>query len=277
MTDQSDPTNPLAGLSPEDAAIVDVVSEGAPAKTLTDADVVDMTSLGMDIGTPTDDSVVAETGVTKPEVKSPAEDAVTPVRPTEAKKTYQVGRRTFETADELAAYVSGLEQNQLDLLDKLNPITEIAPKDPEIGEVWFENPQKAAELIEKRIEEKLAARERMKQAEVDQAIAHQKSWEAFYKENPDLVGFEDTVQAQLQAQLAESGDMPTAKGLPLVAKRARDRIAVMRKRLLPTEELLSAPAATSGTTGAHVAPAKAEPQVESFANQVKSLRRGAVN
>lgn len=261
-------------LTPEDAAVITNADE-LDVVAQTDHDVISgFGDGGMEIDT--------APGTAEPVVAVATEETIAdatiadPVTPAVAKKTYRVGKREFASPEALAAYVEGLEQSQLDILEKIKPAA-IAEPEIDLKELIFENPGKALEIIEARAK---AAAEKILSDRDNVATSARKSqdtWDAFYSANPDLVGFEDTVNARFDEIRADpkTNSLSIADGMKLVADRARAKANDIKLKLKPASALSNAAAVTSGVSGAAVPNTPAPSKVLTFADEVKALRRGA--
>lgn len=271
-----DPQKVLAALPPEDRAIIDIVQPGGPE--VNDNDVLDMSGLfahGDEPDNPAEPAP-APAGEPKPAAPSPADKPTSPAE-LPAAKTYRVGKKEFTSPDALAAYVDGLEQSKLDLLDQMS-IPE-APKPPEIdpGDLVFEDPKKALKMVKDQalaeIRAEQEAERRMQKQRNDQAAAEQRATEQFYRTNPDLVGFEDMVLVQAQKFVAESKNYTQEDAFRIVAERARTRKAEMRKNLIPDQALPVGPAIVASATIASVPTTPVVEAPSSFISELKNIRK----
>lgn len=273
----------LSQLSEADKDIVDVATEEAPQKPLKDSDVVDMSGLFNEINQDSDDASKSDekAGASGATETSPADEQLAPVA--KDKKTYKVGKKEFESPEEMAAYIGELEKAQATkdaynkgVLDAVTPI-EPAPKTIKPADILFEDPQKAIELLRAELKAERDAEDLAKQNIQKAESQRQKSWNDFYNDNPDLKGWEKVVNSEL-AELVNEGHSSTdiKEGLKILAKRTRDEIGKFKQRLAPKEELPSGPAMTSGTTGADIPRVRVETKATSFLDELKVLRkRGA--
>ena len=266
-------------LSPEDKAIVNFEpAKSVRGEQLTDADVVDFGGFNQVTSVDSPEAVENAAGVGDAD-ESPSEDKT----PADDKKVFKVGKRSFPSAEAMAEYIEDIDRKQAaqdaynkGVLDAVTPV-ELAPVEVDPADIIFEDPKKAVELIKAQMRQELKAERQAQKAIDDNNAANTKTWQKFYVENPDLVGWNDTVDLQLQKLVAEGHSKTSIdEGLKLVATRSRAELTKYRQRLVAKEEVPSGIAVTSGVTGAHVPKKVAEPKVTSFIEETKALRRGAV-
>lgn len=103
------------------------------------------------------------------------------------------------------------------------------PKEPDINTLWFENPQKAAELIEQRITSGIESRYRQ-----DQALKG--FWDGFYRANDDLREDEWVVQGVFRDHFDEIADLPRTKAQEKLAELTREKILRLTRKVKPASD-----------------------------------------
>lgn len=264
-----------SNLSPEDQQVVEFNDEATSASSghsLTDSDVIE----GFDLTGMPEISNDPAPDAGQHEEAEPVSESSPPNQPASSQPAakIKVAGMEFNNAEELAAYVAGLEANKVNLDKLFQPVvTDAPPVDPDPSDIIFEDPKRAVELIKKQVREEREAAERIKEQESQKIRAKEKVWADFYKTNPDLVGFEDIVETKLNEIPPET---KFDVGLPLLAEKARARISEMRVKLVPSEVVSHSVAVTSSANKAAVPVQKpSEPVATSFIQELKGVRRKA--
>jgi hypothetical protein len=275
----------------------DTAAPATETKTPTDADALDLGDFGKALesginqpapggqGQPaggTGDGASSPAGSSSPSEGAAPEGGKTPkteeaaaVEPAAepAKRKYKIGKKEFDSADEMQAYIDGLSEAQL---SGIAPAKVDEPPKVKFEDVVYEDPAKAKALLKEEIMSEINADNQARDRKQKERAAADKNWQKFYKQHPDLVGFEDEVKQHLPGVTQELGENTHVdKAFPVLAKKVREHLKNIADRFAPAQELPSAPATTSGTSANQVPPApkKEDGEPLSFADQVKKLNR----
>ena len=214
-------------------------------------------------------------GESDPGDEEEIDETPAPAAAADTAKKIKFGGREFDSAEQLQAFVDGLEESQKSLLARITAPTEVAPTEPEVnlGELLFEDPAKALELLEKKIEAKFEAKERARDNNANLEVARKAHWKTFYETYPDLVEFEEDVGIEfekLSRQLSE--DTTLEKAFPILAKQTQARLDRIRDKRTAGKAVSSGKAVVGSSHGADVSRPKPKPIVETMTDQVRRLR-----
>lgn len=110
---------------------------------------------------------------------------------------------------------------------------QIAPKpqEPDLNTLWFENPSKAAELIEQKTYQRVRTEyeEREKAREQQQAL--DRFFDGFYRKNDDLRDDDWVVKGVMQEHFEDLADLPTVKAQEKLADLTRERIIRLTRKV----------------------------------------------
>lgn len=205
--------------------------------------------------------------------------AIPPAVNTDEKKTETVekkeaapiylGGKKFNNVDELAAYTSKLEQENLSRVYATPSQEALAnnTKEKSISELIFEDPEKALQIHEKRVIQKLKAEEETKRKETE-------FWGSFYKENKDLQEESDLVQFTLNKHWSELSTLHPDQAAQKIADYTRKTLLRYRgtaenKQELPSGKAKVGPSSTSSAPT--VTESRAAPV--DFVSQLKKIQR----
>ena len=102
------------------------------------------------------------------------------------------------------------------------------PAEPDLNTLWFEDPTKAARLIEERLESKLEGRYRRERA-------LEKFWDGFDRDNPDLRDDRWVAEATFNEHFDELADMTPVKAREELADRTRKKILKLTAKVKTTD------------------------------------------
>ena len=204
-----------------------------------------------------------------------AEEQKQPVEAQDQKPQAQpiyLGGKKFNSIDELAEYTSQLEQEKVRM--QYSGATYAAPQaqathpaEKPISELIFEDPEKALELHEQRVIQKLRAQEQAKQNETQ-------LWTKFYTDNQDLSDDKEMVEFVLnknwESLKALHPDQATSKLAELTRKTlSKYRSGSEKKQELPSGSAKVGPTATQS---APVIQEKPAAPVD-FVTQLKKIQK----
>lgn len=194
-----------------------------------------------------------------------------------------VNGRAFNTVEELAAYTSQIEAQTLRTQTQ-QPVTQqtvsthqtVSDDDfDELESKLFDNPKEAlkklAQKIESKVEKKMETKyEQTKRQEEDQKVF----WDDFYNVNPDLKNQDRVVKSVLREKFAEIGRLPVAQAKEQLAKEARQWITQVRGTSETRATVMETTrASTLGASNQGTPKVETKPQVMSFSDQVRGLRK----
>ncbi len=206
--------------------------------------------------------------ITTPARAAPAAPAAAPATP--ARGPVIIGNKSFADEASAIAYANELERRAAVqpapvATAPIAPATN-APINP--ASILFEDPETALRMVKDQAVSEFQERE-------NKAKANQESWAKFYKDNPDLVGFEDQVELARARGGAEMAKMHIDQGFPVLAAKTRETINRIRQTANKGVELGSGPAVVAGSSGptppAPVTPAAAP---KSFIEEMQDMQRG---
>lgn len=174
-----------------------------------------------------------------------------------------LGGKKFSSVDELAAYASQLEK---DSQTAPAPGEEPVKAAKKVSELLFEDPEKALELHEEQIVQKIRAEESKR--------AKEKAWwDQFYSGNKDLADEQELVSFVLNKHWNELRAMHEDHAGKKLAEYTRQTLSRFRKtpgqkQELPSGQAKAAP--SNGYTGTKVEETKAAPV--DFVTQLKKIQ-----
>lgn len=180
-----------------------------------------------------------------------------------------LGGKKFNNVEELAAYTSKLEQESLSRVYATPAQETLATqaKEKPISELIFEDPEKALQIHEKRVIQKLKAEEENKRKETE-------FWGNFYKENKDLQEESDLVQFTLNKHWSELSTLHPDQASQKIADYTRKTLLRYRGQQENKQELPSGKAKV-GPSSTATAPAVTESRAApvDFVSQLKKIQR----
>lgn len=206
--------------------------------------------------------------------KAEAEQAAAPEakeeKPAEPKQApIYLGGKKFNSVEELADYTAKLEatkyQQQVVQAPVAMPQTNV---DKPLSELIFEDPEKALQIHEQRVIQKLKAEESARKNE-------QAFWNDFYSKNKDLNQEDDLVQFVVQKHMGELAHLHPDQAAEKIAEYSRKAIVRFRGQQESTKALPSG-SARVGPTGTQSAPTVTEsrPAPVDFVSQLKKIQKG---
>lgn len=207
------------------------------------------------------------------EVKAPVTD--------EKKVLFEGVGGKFHTPEELIEYTKTVEAKLAEktaAAPKVEPTaSHLAPtvrvpvektKLEQIGELIFQDPEKALQLHEEVILEKIDERDANKAKE-------RQWWDEFYDENPDLKALERVVKSVVRDNWEEVSRLDLRAAKVRVAQESRKVVDLVKSQLgVKTTELDSRPATQFGATVGSRQPLPPEtPKRLSFTEQIQKIRK----
>lgn len=174
-----------------------------------------------------------------------------------------LGAKKFNSVDELARYTAELEAQKA-VPQWQQPMQEV---EKPISELLFENPEKALELHEQRVIQKLKAEEAKKKQEQD-------LWERFYSKNKDLAEDKELVEYVLGKNWDGLRQLHPDQAMEKLADYARGTMSRFRKTPEKNQELPSGQAKVGPSSTQHTAPItekKAAPV--DFVSQLRKIQK----
>lgn len=217
-----------------------------------------------------------------PEMKASPEAAEPPKQ-----GKIRIGTEVFDSPEDAIRYAEELQRDAIQRdayekgkLDALPKEEEPPEKDffDGIENEIFENPKEAMKKVyekakldaEKKVEAMLAEKEKAR----EQAARVEATWNSFYTSNQDLVENQDVVNYVLQKNWNELGGMQADKALEKLAEKTRAFLGSRKESTLPTKELKSGAAVTTGATGAPTSTGvKKESTPLDFISQINKHRK----
>lgn len=194
----------------------------------------------------------------------PAKEESKPVT-TEAKPEQApiyLGGKKFNSVEELAEYTQQLEASKQQV-----PAYQPQPAaEKPLSELLFEDPEKALQLHEQRVIQKLKAQEEQKTREAQ-------FWDSFYRENKDLADQQDVVTFAMNKHWDELAKLHPDQAQKKVAEYARKTILRFKGETGTTKELPSG-VAKAGPSNTQSAPTVTEsrPAPVDFISQVRKIQ-----
>lgn len=151
-----------------------------------------------------------------------------------------LGGKKFSSVDELARYTQTLEAERAADAQRVEQTQPVAGK--KVSDLLFEDPEKALQLHEQQIIERMKAEDRAKSEE-------RQWWDSFYSKNKDLSEDRDVVMFTMNANWENLRTLHPDQAGERLAEYARKTILRFRKTEGKREELPSGQArAASGTS-----------------------------
>lgn len=181
-----------------------------------------------------------------------------------------LGGKKFNNVDELAAYTSQLEQEKVRAqyagATYAQPAVQQQVEKP-ISELIFEDPEKALELHEQRVIQKLKAQEQAKQNETQ-------LWNKFYSDNQDLSDDKELVEFVLNKNWDNLRALHPDQAMGKLAELTRKTLSKYRPSNEKKQELPSGVAKTgpTATQSAPVIQEKVAAPVD-FVTQLKKIQK----
>lgn len=180
-----------------------------------------------------------------------------------------LGGKKFNNVEELAIYTQKLEMEKSVQAEAAPAASKRAAQAVEkpISELIFEDPEKALELHEQRVIQKLKAEE-------NRAKSEQAFWTDFYSKNNDLSADDDIVQFVVQKHMGELGHLHPDQASEKIAEYSRKALSRFRGAQETTKALPSGQA-KAGPSNTQSAPAVTEsrPATVDFVSQLKKIQR----
>lgn len=193
--------------------------------------------------------------------KAAEEQKQEPAKAAEESKAIYLGNKKFNSVEELAAYTSQLER------DRSAPVEQpVVQKSKKISELIFEDPDKALELHEQQIIQKLKAQEQAKNAE-------KQYWDDFYTKNKDLNEDKDLVEFALGKHWNELKTLHPDQAMQKLAEYTRNTVVRFRKTETQKQEM-PAGQAKAGLGTSYAAPQIPEKKAApvDFVSQLKKIQ-----
>lgn len=213
---------------------------------------------------------------------------IPPPKPEQAQKKIKINGKTFDTMEDAADYAAKLEielekkEAVEKALEAQRPKAEVPKLDKEtkkIAEKFFEDPEAAfddfSELVTKKARQMIEELDNQKTQAAKAKADADNAWQTFYKDNSDLVDWQEEVNLVTQRNWEIVKDLPAQKALAEVAKMSRAYINSLKEKALP-KQVLSSKIVTSPASGLQSATATKIQTTEkkiSFADQVRSTSR----
>lgn len=213
---------------------------------------------------------------------------IPPPKPEQAAKKVKLNGKTFDSMEDALDYAAKLEV-ELEKSEAVKkaledikpkpaaPVTEKETK--KIAEKFFENPEEALEdlsdLITKKAEQIIENREKQKENAHKAKADAEAAWTSFYKDNSDLVDWQEEVNLVTQRNWESIKDLPAEQGLAEIARQSRAYVASLKERALPKQALSSKQAVTSSAGGKLATATKAQTTEKklSFIDQIRSTNK----
>lgn len=179
-----------------------------------------------------------------------------------------LGGKKFNNVEELAIYTQKLEMEKTTApAEPVAATKKAAAADKPISELLFEDPEKALELHEQRVIQKLKAEEARVKSE-------QSFWTDFYSKNKDLETENDLVQFVVQKHMGELGHLHPDQAAEKIAEYSRRTLSRYRGAQETTQALPSGVAKT-GPASTQSAPVVTESRAApvDFVSQLKKIQR----
>lgn len=194
-----------------------------------------------------------------------SEDSVVETQ-TEVKKQSEpiyLGGKKFSSVEELAQYTEQLETERSIAAAKAS--NQVAPP-KKVSDLIFEDPEKALELHEQQIIQKLRAEEQAKQSE-------KQWWDGFYTKNKDLSEDQDLVAFTLNKHWDELRTLHPDQASDKLADYTRKTAVRFRKTAGEKQELPSGQAKVGpGTTYNSPKVQESKPAPVDFVTQMKKIQ-----
>jgi hypothetical protein len=180
-----------------------------------------------------------------------------------------LGGKKFNSVEELADYTAKLEATKYQQAQPMAaPVSQASNTDKPLSELIFEDPEKALQIHEQRVIQKLKAEETARKNE-------QAFWTDFYNKNKDLESENDLVQFVVQKHMSELAHLHPDQAAEKIADYSRKTVVRFRGAQETTKPLPSG-AARTGPASTQSAPAITEnrPAPVDFVSQLKKIQKG---
>jgi hypothetical protein len=203
-------------------------------------------------------STTAESTQTTNEVKEKAPELKAEQAP------IYLGGKKFNSVEELAEYTQQLEASKF--TQPVHHVQQQTTTEKPLSELLFEDPEKALQVHEQRVIQKLKAEE-------DQRNNERKFWVSFYNENKDLHEYQDIVQFAMNKHWDELSKLHPDQAQKKIADYTRKTILKFKGGQETTKELPSG-VAKAGPSTTQSAPAVTEsrPAAVDFVSQVRKIQ-----
>jgi hypothetical protein len=173
-----------------------------------------------------------------------------------------LGGKKFNSVEELAEYTQQLEATKYTAPVQQQPVATEKP----LSELLFEDPEKALQVHEQRVIQKLKAQEDQKNRETH-------FWNTFYSENKDLSDHQDVVNFAMNKHWDELSRLHPEQAQKKIADYTRKTILKFKGGQETTKELPSG-AAKAGPSNTQSAPAVTEsrPAAVDFVSQLRKIQ-----
>lgn len=174
-----------------------------------------------------------------------------------------LGGKKFNSVEELAEYTQ-----QLEISKQTQQQTYVPAQTSEkpLSELLFEDPEKALQLHEQRVIQKLKAQEEQKARE-------QGFWSSFYSENKDLSEHQDVVQFAMNKHWDELSKLHPDQAQKKIADYTRKTILKFKGGQETTKELPTGTAKTGPSTTQSAPPVtESRPAAVDFVSQVRKIQ-----
>jgi hypothetical protein len=174
-----------------------------------------------------------------------------------------LGGKKFNSVEELAEYTQQLEATKYTApVQQQQPVATEKP----LSELLFEDPEKALQVHEQRVIQKLKAQEEQKNRETQ-------FWSTFYSENKDLSDHQDVVNFAMNKHWDELSRLHPEQAQKKIADYTRKTILKFKGGQETTKELPSG-AAKAGPSNTQSAPAVTEsrPAAVDFVSQLRKIQ-----
>lgn len=197
----------------------------------------------------------------------PAKEQTTEA-PVESKKEQTpiyLGGKKFNSVEELAEYTQQLEASKYTQPTQAYQPQPASTEKP-LSELIFEDPEKALQLHEQRVIQKLKAEE-------DQKSRERNFWDSFYKENKDLSDQQEVVQFAMNKHWDELSRLHPEQAQKKIADYTRKTILKFKGTSETTKELPSG-VAKAGPSNTQSAPTVTEsrPAAVDFVTQLRKIQ-----
>jgi len=268
-------------------------SAGAPKapETATPATTTPEATPEPEVDHPLKDGHTMSAEPTAPEV-TPEAPVIPPPKP-ETKAKVKIGNKEFESYEEAMAYAEAeVIQAEKDkayaqgIKDSAKQPEKPAPEpepdlDEELAQQIFENPKEAIKKLKEQIRKEMSstvtAAEKAKTDAAERAQKIKEETENFYKNNADLVDWQDEVNLVVQKNWNTLSKLPADKIASETARMARDYVESVRVKALPKQELPSK--IVNGPSSSNPTTTTTKPATEnkvSFVAQVRSTNKRTV-
>ena len=202
-------------------------------------------------------------GQTTTEAK--AEEAkAAPVEHKQEQSPIYLGGKKFNSVEELAEYTQQLEASKY--TQPVQQVQQTAGAEKPLSELLFEDPEKALQVHEQRVIQKLKAEEAQRNNE-------RKFWDTFYSDNKDLSEHQDIVQFAMNKHWDELARLHPDQAQKKIADYTRKTILKFKGGQETTKELPSG-VAKAGPSNTQSAPTVTESRAAAvdFVSQLRKIQ-----